>query len=83
MKYLMMLILLIVVSCAKDPVESKRTGNNDITLDLLFKNDGCSVYRFYDAGRYRYFSDCRGDINTNGSCGKNCYIDNQTMNSGR
>ncbi len=73
MKYLL-LAMLVLAGCAKDPVSSSRTDNAEVGLDKLFTHDGCSVYRFYDAGHFHYWADCRGTVSTAyvQNCGKNC-----------
>lgn len=34
--------------------------------------DGCTVYRFYDSGYKRYFTNCKGSTEWRENCGKNC-----------
>ena len=53
--------LLIVAGCGdSSPVETRRTDNIRYDVERLFTVDGCSVYRFRDAGSNRYFSSCSG-----------------------
>ena len=47
-----------LAACAKDPVSVAPTNNPDVSAALLFSVDGCKVYRFEDAGAYRYFATC-------------------------
>ena len=49
-----------LVGCARDPVETSRTDNPGIVVEKLFEHEGCTMYRFQDAGNYVYYSDCTG-----------------------
>lgn len=52
---------LISVSCMQLPISSSEpVNNNTYVVDYLFEHDGCKVYRFYDRGRYVYFTKCDG-----------------------
>ena len=66
MKYLVIFFLLALTSCLKEGQSSEQNGNFKITL--LFEQDGCKVYRFWD-GRAVYFSDCSGKIESSYSSG--------------
>lgn len=57
MKKLMILVALMLIGCVKEPESSETKGSFDV--ELLFENDGCKVYRFFD-GRYIYYTDCSG-----------------------
>lgn len=46
---------------------TQRSGKESVTL--ILDEDGCKVYRFYDAMRWHYFTNCDGTISTY-SCGK-------------
>ena len=65
--------ILILISCAKDPEQSTQV-NGQFSVDKLFTKDNCTVYRFMDAGRYVYYTDCHGSTewSTSENCGKNC-----------
>jgi hypothetical protein len=73
-KVAILLAALALVGCAKDPEQRLQTNNSEFELAKLFTHEGCSVYRFSDAGHYRYWADCRGRISSDytESCGKNC-----------
>ena len=76
MKRLIILALAVAVSaCTKQAMESsKPSGNSEFTVDKLFTQDGCTVYRFLDAGYHRYFVKCTsGDARTEWreGCGNN------------
>jgi hypothetical protein len=55
------LSLIVLCSCSEEPIAISRTNNPAINLQLLFENDGCKVYRFYD-DRAVYYTDCRGEV---------------------
>lgn len=55
-------VLFLALGCAQDPVAKNTTDNPKVPVDLLFTNNGCSVYRFFDAGRYHYYADCTGAV---------------------
>lgn len=57
-------VVLVVASCEKAPIERQRSDNPDMQVDLLFTQQGCSVYRFYDVGEHHYFADCRGSVSS-------------------
>lgn len=56
MKYIFLLLIIFLVSCGKNSQETKKTSNKDYDVELLFKVDGCSVYRFKDGDNYKYFT---------------------------
>jgi hypothetical protein len=58
------------------PVTSTPSNNPKIEVETLFTHDGCTVFRFYDAG-YHYYAHCAGtheSVATMSSvpCGRNC-----------
>ncbi len=74
---LSLLAAALAVACANDPVSVSATTNAAMTVELLFENDGCKVYRFEDNSRYHYYTRCRAETTTTTStqtepCGKNC-----------
>jgi hypothetical protein len=73
MKQILILAALLA-GCAKDP-EATQQVNAQFKVDTLFTKDGCTVYRFSDDGRYRYFTNCRGNVAWKEGCGKNCTHD--------
>jgi hypothetical protein len=78
MKWIVLIVaVLAVTGCDQKgvPETSATVGvGASYTIDKLFKYDGCTVYRFRDAGYNRYFTNCSGStIGTDSeSCGKNC-----------
>lgn len=68
-------MVLIISGCQKPAAERAQTNNTAFQVDTLFTKDGCTVYRFEDAGRSRYFVRCSvGNTRTEWteSCGKSC-----------
>lgn len=63
-------------SCAKDPQAYAASSNSNVPVAKLTEIDGCTIYRFHDAGNYRYFAKCdtasTTHIEARVSCGKNC-----------
>jgi hypothetical protein len=51
------LALLMVAGCARTPQPAKTAfvGNNGYQLDQFTDANGCTVYRFYDQGDWRYY----------------------------
>jgi hypothetical protein len=47
-------VMFALVACQKDSVSSSKTDNPEITVELLFENDGVKVYRFHDQARAIY-----------------------------
>lgn len=71
-RYLFMLAAAIIITgCEKAPETSTRAGS-DFVVDKLFTVDDCTVYRFTDGGRPRYFTNCKGSTQWSENCGKNC-----------
>lgn len=65
--------VLVLASCTRR-AETSAAAGADFTVDRLFTHEGCTVYRFNDAGNHRYYANCGGSASTNWteSCGKNC-----------
>jgi len=74
MKTTLLIAAALLMGCGERPVSSSQSNNPRIQVDKLFDHDGCTVYRFDDAGRSRYFTKCATTSNTSWteSCGKNC-----------
>lgn len=69
-----LIALLVVAGCQKQAESTTRAGL-EFQVDKLFTVDGCTVYRFQDGGRSRYFTNCSGSTSWEESCGKNCTQD--------
>lgn len=66
--------LIAMAGCGKMPESSIQAGV-EFSVDRLFTTNGCTVYRFSDAGRYRYFTNCRGSTEWEERPGKSSYSD--------
>ena len=74
------LLALILTSCAREGVGTEAHGN--FQAEELFTHKGCTIYRFYDAGRYIYYSDCSASmVSWQSSCGKGCTRNNTVPSS--
>lgn len=63
--------------CAKE-AENTQMVNAEFSVSKLFTTDGCTVYRFYDAGYYRYFTNCAGATMSMHRSGKVTVVDEIT-----
>lgn len=72
MKYLIIFSFLLLTACDKVQPETVQRAGVDATVEKLFTVDGCTVYRFYDSGYKRYFTNCKGSVEWRENCGKNC-----------
>jgi hypothetical protein len=63
-------LILLTTSCLKEGQSIEKTDNPEFKLELLFKKDGCKIYRFRDCGNFIYWTDCRGKIETTYNNGK-------------
>lgn len=78
MKIYSIIILCFLISGCDNGNPGTQVQVNDVQQNAsfgvvkLFNQDNCSVYRFYDAGYYRYYTSCKGEsINLQRySCGK-------------
>ena len=73
---MLLAILSIAVSFYGCKGASKETfQNGDFKIELLFEKDGCRVYRFKDRGRYIYWANCQGRMQSDvhHSTGKSSY----------
>jgi hypothetical protein len=62
-KLLLVFLALVCVSCEKKgtyvPSENAKA---DFDIEFLFECDGVKMYRFYDGGRFRYFTTGNGKM---------------------
>lgn len=82
---LAMALGLTLASCAQKgsyvPTEGT-VGDSSFNVQKLFTTEGCTVYRFLDAGDWHYFTNCTSTITTiTESCGKNCVTHRDEENS--
>jgi hypothetical protein len=73
LKSFLLLAALGLTGCYNDAESTAGSSNAKFEVQRLFTVDGCTVYRFTDAG-VRYFANCRGSVSADhfASCGKNC-----------
>lgn len=62
--------LIALTGCEKMAETSTQAGV-EFKVDRLFTTDGCTVYRFADGGRSRYFTNCHGSTEWQERTGKN------------
>lgn len=79
----LLLSLLALSGCSKDPVAISQSDNPQIVVEQLFTHDGVRVYRFKDGGRSVYFTSPSTNVtySHSESCGKNCTksVETQTL----
>jgi outer membrane biogenesis lipoprotein LolB len=64
----------LLLACGVPAERSEQTTNQNVRVDRLFTHDGCTVYRFEDAGYFRYFVRCdngSAHVEWTEGCGKN------------
>jgi len=72
MKRIIIAMVAVMISgCEKAP-ESVTHAGGDFQVGRLFTVDGCSVYRFDDAGRAVYFTNCNGSTQFTQKCSSKC-----------
>lgn len=73
-RYLFILAAAIVITGCdqRKQAETSTKAGTEFVVDKLFTVDNCTVYRFLDGGRLRYFTNCKGTTEWTESCGKNC-----------
>lgn len=60
---------LTLASCTNDAISKSHEGV-DFEVEFLFEKDGIKLYRFYDNGRYHYYTD-KGETIVTQQAGKN------------
>lgn len=71
MKHLALIALVaLLVGCSKQAETSTAVGA-EFVVDKLFTHEGCTVYRFYDGGNSRYYTNCGSTVWAR-QCGKGC-----------
>lgn len=71
-KYALIAIATLFINGCGKPAESITQVNSEFKVDKLFTHEGCTVYRFRDAGKYRYYINCNGTSMSTKTCGKCC-----------
>lgn len=54
-----LLLIAALTGCAREAEKSAQAGR-DFQVDTLFTHEGCTIYRFWDGGYSRYFTNCSG-----------------------
>ncbi len=67
-------IALSLTSCVHEAQSVSREGI-EFEVEFLFEKDGVKMYRFYDNGRYHYYTD-RGETMSSQTSGKSSYEEN-------
>jgi len=65
MKYICIVCIIIsFYSCKKTELKNSQEliTNGSFQLEFLFEQNGCKMYRFEDNGRFIYWTDCQGKI---------------------
>jgi len=57
-----LLAVVLLSGCFKDQDPKEIIQNGNFTVEFLFEQNGCKMYRFKDGGRYIYWSDCQGKV---------------------
>ena len=66
-------LLAALAGCEKKAESIEAVGvDNAFQVEKLFTHEGCTVYRFADNGRSRYYTNCIGAASWAESCGKSC-----------
>ena len=69
---LCLLLLATLAGCREPDKPAATVVAGTYKVDKLFTVDGCTVYRFLDGGRDRYFTNCSGSASWSQDCGKGC-----------
>ena len=72
MRALIIVAALIALSGCQKQAEATQSAGSGFQVEKLFTVEGCSVYRFTDALRPIYYTNCSGATHANESCGKGC-----------
>ncbi len=74
-KIIYILMFVFLAGCERPPISEAPTNNPAIIISKLFQYDGCTVYRFNDNREAHYFTNCKGSVSSEQSCGRNCRYD--------
>ena len=73
MKKLLLVLIIGLTGCLGEPQSTENTGKNgEFHIEYLFEKDGIKMYRFYDGGRFHYFT-TTGETMTEQSNGETTY----------
>lgn len=71
MKHLALIALVALLAGCSKQAETSTAVGAEFVVDKLFTHEGCTVYRFYDGGNARYYTNC-GSTAWTRQCGKGC-----------
>lgn len=74
-KLIFIAVAIAALSGCEKMAETSTQAGVEFKVDRLFTTDGCTVYRFSDAGRNRYFTNCHGSTEWQEQSGKTTYPD--------
>ena len=74
-KLLLILTLAVVATSCYKPAQKTSTEGNGFNVEFLFEKDNVKVYRFFDGGRYHYFTS-KGETITTQPEGEDEYQEN-------
>lgn len=62
-RFILVFLVLLFVSCSKEGTYvPSENAKDDFYIEYLFECDGVKMYRFYDGGRFRYFTTGNGKM---------------------
>lgn len=68
--------LLVLVGCAQTAERTVGNSNSAFNVEKCFTDDdGYTVKRFYDNGRFHYYVTPKGSVNTTQNQGKTRYVE--------
>lgn len=56
--------MFLICSCNEPGLKKETSNNHKFIAEYLFEYEGIKVYRFYDGGRYHYFTSKGESIST-------------------
>lgn len=75
----MLMALVVLVGCAKDPIATSSTNNAQIQVSMLFQHDRCTIYRFEDEWYLHYYAVCgdkQASVESYIQSGKTKFVEN-------
>ncbi len=80
-KLLLVLVVGFLTACNNQPEATVQKG--EFRVERLFTNEGCTAYRFSDAGHFVYYTDCSGTTQSTRvrQCGKVPCNENVNVNT--
>lgn len=63
-RFAALFLILVLAACDKPALRTQSTNNVKVSVELLFRNEGCNVWRFYDSGYPIYYVTCGPEVQT-------------------